>query len=692
MSATKGFASMCVQILADRGQIDVDERVATYWPEYAQNGKEATTVRQLLLHTGGVVGFDQMHEVVRHDGTGWGDLDVIAPRLAESAPSFAPGTEHTYHALTIGWLVGEIVRRVDGRSLGRFFAEEIAGPLGLDAWIGLPDDEVRRVAHVYGIRLAHLPKPLRGAQEAMLAAARDPDTLLGRAFVGNGTVSPLDFIDRLFNDPRFLAAEVPAGNGVATARAVARCWAMMANGGELDGTRVLSADAVEQWSRVISNQADIAFKQFTANRLLTRLGDTPLPRTLGYLGNGGIPGLGHRFGPNPSSFGAEGLGGQYGFCDPDANIAVGYVRSELAAFDVLQATLTRELYRCAVANGHVVTGPKRSLGKRATDTAFAALARRWIAVPTTRLAPGVARPPDRRAAASSDPPEVIRLWPDGPPFRIECAGDEVAYRMRYGLAVDTTFLRNISDPTLTVFAPNADRANGVGVVVAPGGGWTINAWTHEGLDVARWLADAGCTAFLLKYRVQASEHDQAEFEARMAAVDAALAARRPTAQLPRAIADLISTEDYLQARAAAADDGRRAIEIVRENASAIRGSSGRRRHDRVLGRRVPRCRCGARPTRRTAGLHRCDLRRRDRDAPVPADAPPLFTVVAHDDVLCKIVEGLHADWSNADRSSELHVFARGAHGFGMVRQGAPSDRWTDLFLAWLHDCVIRRPA
>ena len=153
MSATKSFGSMCMQILVDRGQIDVDEKVATYWPEYAQNGKESTTVRQLLLHTGGVVGFDQMDEVLRYDGTGWGDLDVIAARLAESVPSFPPGTKHTYHALTIGWLVAEIIRRVDGRTLGRFFAEEIAGPLGLDAWIGLPEAELPRVAYIHDIRL-----------------------------------------------------------------------------------------------------------------------------------------------------------------------------------------------------------------------------------------------------------------------------------------------------------------------------------------------------------------------------------------------------------------------------------------------------------------------------------------------------------------------------------------------------------
>ena len=288
-------------------------------------------------------------------------------------------------------------------------------------------------------------------------------------------------------------------------------------------------------------------------------------------------------------------------------------------------------------------------------------------------------------AAPADAAEVIDLWPDGPPTALDVVGAEVAYRAPGGLAIDTTFLRNISDATLTVFAPRADRGNGVGVIVVPGGGWTVNAWTHEGLDVARWLAGAGYCAFLLKYRVQQSEPDQAAFDAQMAVVDAALAARRPVAQLPRAITDLLATDEYRQARAAAADDGRRAITIVREHAARfgvrpdavgmIGFSAGAfLAVDVALDPRdEPLAFVGAIYGGETLGQ------------PVPANAPPLFSVVAQDDILWKIVEGVHADWSAADRPSELHVFARGAHGFGMVRQGTPSDRWTDLFLAWLDD-------
>src|SRR5436305_7255730 len=243
---------------------------------------------------------------------------------------------------------------------------------------------------------------------------------------------------------------------------------------------------------------------------------------------------------------------------------------------------------------------------------------------------------------------------------------------------------------MTVFRPPAGSGNGVGCIVVPGGGWTINAWTHEGVDVARWLTQLGYTAFVLKYRLQASDPDQAAFEARMATVDAGLADPLPAVKKPREIGQLISTRSYLQARAACADDGRRAIELVRQHASRFD-----LRHDAIgmLGFSAgaflavdialdPR----AEQLAFIAPIYGGET----QGAPVPDDAPPLFTAVAQDDILVRIVEGLYTDWSAADRPSELHVFARGGHGFGMVRQGLPSDRWTDLLLAWLDDLGVSR--
>jgi acetyl esterase/lipase len=286
-----------------------------------------------------------------------------------------------------------------------------------------------------------------------------------------------------------------------------------------------------------------------------------------------------------------------------------------------------------------------------------------------------------------DASDVLPLWPEGPPTRIEDVPPEVEYEVRSGLAAGKTFLRNVSEPTLTVFTP-AGAINRVGVIVAPGGGWTINAWTHEGLEVARWLTSLGYTTFVLKYRVQGSGADQDAFEARMAAVDATLAAGLSAGKLPRRMDELIATEGYRQARAACADDGRQAIRLVREHAErfGVRADS-----IGMIGFSAgaflavdvaldPR----AEPLAFVAPIYGGET----RGVTVQHDAPPLFGAVARNDILVRIVEGLHADWSGAGRSSELHVFARGAHGFGMIRQGLPSDRWCEIFLAWLEDLSL----
>jgi acetyl esterase/lipase len=281
--------------------------------------------------------------------------------------------------------------------------------------------------------------------------------------------------------------------------------------------------------------------------------------------------------------------------------------------------------------------------------------------------------------------EVIELWPEGPPTRIERVPPEASYVVRAGPAEGTTFLRNISQPTLAVFTPAPALANGIGIIVVPGGGWTINAWTHEGLDVASWLTGLGYTTFLLKYRVQASHPDQAKFEAAMAAIDAGLATPIPKASKPRAIGDLISTDAYIQARAACADDGRRAIELVREHAYRFGLRSGTIGMIGFSAGAFLAVDVALDPRAEQLAFIAPIYGGETRGAPVPADAPPLFTAVAQDDVLVRIVEGLNDDWSTAGRPCELHVFARGAHGFGMVKQGLPSDRWTDLFLAWVDD-------
>jgi acetyl esterase/lipase len=279
--------------------------------------------------------------------------------------------------------------------------------------------------------------------------------------------------------------------------------------------------------------------------------------------------------------------------------------------------------------------------------------------------------------------DVIPLWPDGPPTTIEGLPPEIEFPVDFGVAKGGTMIRNISEPTLSIFEPTG-VSNGHGIIVAPGGGWTINAWTHEGLDVADWLTPLGFTVFLLKYRVQASHPDQAKFEKFWAAQDSSLLGPIPKANKPQAIGDVLATDAYVQARLAAADDGRRAIELVRARFAGTVGMLGFSAGaflavDIALDPR-------AEQLAYIAPIYGGET----RGATVPADAPPLFTAVAQDDILVKIVEGVHGDWSGANRSSELHVFARGAHGFGMVKQGLPSDQWTQLFSAWLDDLGVAR--
>jgi acetyl esterase/lipase len=293
---------------------------------------------------------------------------------------------------------------------------------------------------------------------------------------------------------------------------------------------------------------------------------------------------------------------------------------------------------------------------------------------------------DLKPAQRTAPGEIIRLWAEPPARGIDGVGPEVAFSPPMGAAADTTMLRNVSEPTLTVYRPAPGKANGAGVIVCPGGGWRILAWDHEGVDVAGWFAARGYTAFLLKYRLSATPDDPAAFAASMAATSYMLAAPKSAAEAPRGIGDVIRDEGLVYAREIAADDGRRALQLVRERAGEwgvapdriglIGFSAGA-----FLVTDVAMNPQGA-PPAFLAPIYGGETRGR----PIPADAPPLFTVVAHDDrLLFHSVETLYSDWSMADHSAELHVFARGAHGFGMVRQGLPSDRWIGLLGAWLAD-------
>jgi acetyl esterase/lipase len=282
--------------------------------------------------------------------------------------------------------------------------------------------------------------------------------------------------------------------------------------------------------------------------------------------------------------------------------------------------------------------------------------------------------------------DVIHLWPEGPPTKLQGVGPEIEFRGPVGTAGNAAMLRNVSEATLTVFRPTNGKPNGIGVIVCPGGGWRILAWEHEGLDVARWLTAHGYTAFLLKYRVRGTPPTQAEYDADMAQLYTQIDLTRKGRNAPRSIGDVVPAESLREARAAAADDGRRAIAIVRDRAKQwgvdpakvgmIGFSAGAFLVVDVA--LDPR----AATLAFVAAIYGGEVLGRA----IPKDAPPLFTCIAQNDVLLyRVVEGLYREWTDAERSAELHVYRRGDHGFGMVKQGMPSDRWTDQFRDWLVD-------
>ena len=234
-STTKTMTSLAALVLVDRGQLDVHAPVSRYWPEFAQNGKDDVLVRHLMSHTSGVSGWEQ--PVVQDDLYDW---DKSTAMLAAQAPWWEPGSASGYHALNQGHLVGEVVRRITGKSLGTFFAEEIAGPLGADFHIGLAPDSDHRVSPVIA------PPPLPFDMESL-----DVASPMFKTFVG----PPVDA--NYANTDAWRRAEIGAANGHGNARSVARIQAIVANGGEVDGVRLLSPSTIDTIFDVQADGTDL---------------------------------------------------------------------------------------------------------------------------------------------------------------------------------------------------------------------------------------------------------------------------------------------------------------------------------------------------------------------------------------------------------------------------------------------------
>ena len=288
-STTKGVAAAAAAILADRGALDVERPVAHYWPEFAQAGKDQITVHQLLTHEAGLVGVDEELP----DGAVL-DWDRMVAALERQAPMWPPGQGLGYHAITYGWLVGEVIRRIDGRTCGEFVRDEIAAPLGVDFYIGLPASEDPRTAEL-------IPAP--GSD----GLAIPPEGLAAKAL---GLASPRLAGD--VNSRAWRAAELPAANGHANARALATIYGSLAAG----GAPLLSAQGVE----------NAAAHRITADDLVLGF---QVRRALGFILS--TPGGRYEWGPNPRTFGHSGAGGSLAFADPDRQIGFGYVMNQMSA-------------------------------------------------------------------------------------------------------------------------------------------------------------------------------------------------------------------------------------------------------------------------------------------------------------------------------------------------------------------------
>lgn len=317
-STTKGLTAACLHLLAERGLVRYDDLVTKYWPEFGANGKSAITVYHLLTHQAGI---PQLPDgIVLDDLCDW---ERMIRGMEELSPVWEPGTATGYHAVNFGFLVGEVVRRIDGRSVGTFFRDEIAAPLRItELHIGLPAALDERVATLQSMIQV---TPEMEAQRSVFVTS-----LSGRAL---GATLGGD-MNELFNTPAGRSAEIPALNGAMSARDLARMYACYAGYGELDGTRLYSEQTVRTLSKEQTHRPD---------KVLV----LPIRWSMGYM-NGGDPGWPQ--GPRASSFGHPGFGGSLGYADPEIGLSFGVVMNGLN-FDLFgagrTATLAHTIRACA---------------------------------------------------------------------------------------------------------------------------------------------------------------------------------------------------------------------------------------------------------------------------------------------------------------------------------------------------------
>lgn len=327
-STSKAVTALAIQILEERGKLDIEAPVAAVWPEFAAAGKQGVTVRMVLQHRGALPWFPDYARVVSLDNPfSFHRYEEIIEGLAAAPPAWPPGTKTGYQSFTYGWILAEVVRRVSGRSLGRFIREEICEPLGArDYWIGLPESEHHRVAPI-------IPDPVMDSDEVY--EMMNPSTPPGMGFVMGPEKRLGRAIRETFDHPRFWSAEQGAVNPLTDARSLARIYAMLAAGGELDGVRIVSAQSIDKYTRVTTYEPDAIWPT------TFRIG-------LGYMRSAKE---GFTL-PNEDCFGHPGLGGAMAYGDSRRGLGVCFVPCQMVmglVTDPRMTALSEALYDCLPA-------------------------------------------------------------------------------------------------------------------------------------------------------------------------------------------------------------------------------------------------------------------------------------------------------------------------------------------------------
>ena len=304
-SATKGLGSACVLHVLQEHKIDIEQRVAEFWPEFAEAGKEKITLAQLISHQAGLCALDQSVDVL--------DYDAVINALERQKPLWPPGSGHGYHARTFGFLIDELVRRIAGKALPDYWRENFAEPLNLDLWIGLPENENSRVATMYPAKAGKSPEPKNrpSSSDQFYVDLVTPGTLARKTFTSPRGLHSISAM----NNPTIRSHPIVSFGAIGSANSLAKFYAALANGGSWRGQQLFSAKTISWMTTALTDDIDRVFQIPTAFSAGFMKDSEHTTRRI--------------FGRSASSFGHPGAGGSHAFADPENKISFAYVMNQM---------------------------------------------------------------------------------------------------------------------------------------------------------------------------------------------------------------------------------------------------------------------------------------------------------------------------------------------------------------------------